>query len=130
MDREVLGESKEDYLEAMLMLKEKNGYIRSVDIAELLGVTKPSVSNAVKSLKEKGYIEVDGSNFITLTEEGMILRKRAEEMVHLMKMAEDEIESFRQYVERAKKKIEDNEKKLETLEPFSTNPNLSYTFIA
>ncbi|MBP3266215.1 MAG: metal-dependent transcriptional regulator [Clostridiales bacterium] len=71
MDREVLGESKEDYLEAMLMLKEKNGYIRSVDIAELLGVTKPSVSNAVKSLKEKRYIEVDGSNFITLTEEGL-----------------------------------------------------------
>jgi Mn-dependent transcriptional regulator len=54
MNKLGLGESSEDYLEAMLQLKEKNGYIRSVDIAEHLGVTKPSVSNAIKRLKKKG----------------------------------------------------------------------------
>ena len=70
MNKEGLGESAEDYLEAMLMLKEKNGYVRSIDVASLLNVTKPSVSNAVKRLREQGYIEMDNSNFITLTESG------------------------------------------------------------
>ncbi|MCR5593377.1 MAG: metal-dependent transcriptional regulator [Saccharofermentans sp.] len=70
MNKLGLGESSEDYLEAMLQLKEKNGYIRSVDIAEHLGVTKPSVSNAIKRLKEKGYIEMNSSSFISLTETG------------------------------------------------------------
>ena len=63
--------SAEDYLESMVILKEKNGYIRSVDIAEFLGVTKPSVSNAMKRLREEGYIEMNRSGFITLTEKGM-----------------------------------------------------------
>ncbi len=70
MNKEGLGESAEDYLEAMLMLKEKNGYVRSIDVASLLNVTKPSVSNAVKRLREQGYIETDNSNFISLTESG------------------------------------------------------------
>lgn len=61
----------EDYLEAMLMLKEKNGYIRSIDIAELLGVTKPSVSYATKGLRESGHITMDKDGLITLTEKGM-----------------------------------------------------------
>ncbi len=51
--------SAEDYLEAMLMLKEERGYIRSVDVAEKLGVTKPSVSYATKRLRESGYITTD-----------------------------------------------------------------------
>ena len=66
-----VGKSAEDYLESMLILKEKNGYIRSVDIAELLGVTKPSVSNAMKRLREEGYIEMNRSGFITVTGKGM-----------------------------------------------------------
>ena len=66
-----VGKSAEDYLEAMLVLKEKNGYIRSVDIAIHLGVTKPSVSNAMKRLREEGYIEMNRSGFITVTEKGM-----------------------------------------------------------
>ena len=70
MNKEGLGESAEDYLEAMLMLKEKNGYVRSIDVASLLNVTKPSVSNAVKRLREQGYIETDQSTFLTLTESG------------------------------------------------------------
>ena len=48
--------SAEDYLEAMLMLKEERGYVRSIDVAEKLGVTKPSVSYATKRLRESGYI--------------------------------------------------------------------------
>ena len=66
-----VGKSAEDYLEAMLVLKEKNGYIRSVDITIHLGVTKPSVSNAMKRLREEGYIEMNRSGFITVTEKGM-----------------------------------------------------------
>jgi hypothetical protein len=50
----------EDYLETMLMLKEKHGYIRSIDIAEERGVTKASVSYSTKRLRENGYITVDG----------------------------------------------------------------------
>jgi Mn-dependent transcriptional regulator len=48
--------SAEDYLEMMLMLQEKHGYIRSIDIAEELHVKKPSVSFATKRLRENGYI--------------------------------------------------------------------------
>ena len=47
--------SAEDYLEAMLMMKERHGYVRSIDVAEQLGVTKPSVSYATKQLRENGY---------------------------------------------------------------------------
>ncbi|MCR4962422.1 MAG: metal-dependent transcriptional regulator [Firmicutes bacterium] len=63
--------SAEDYLEAMLMAKEKHGYIRSVDVAELLNVTKPSVSYATKRLRENHYIVMDKDGLITLTEAGM-----------------------------------------------------------
>ena len=66
-----LGKSAEDYLESMIILKEKNGYIRSVDISEFLGVTKPSVSAAMKHLREDGYIEMNRSGFITITEKGL-----------------------------------------------------------
>ena len=51
--------SSEDYLEAMLIMKEVHGYIRSIDIAMELGVTKPSVSYATKRLRESGYITMD-----------------------------------------------------------------------
>lgn len=55
----------------MLMLKEKHGYIRSIDIAEKLGVKKPSMSYATKRLRENGYITMDAENLITLTDSGM-----------------------------------------------------------
>ena len=64
-------ESSEDYLEAMLMMKERRGYIRSIDIAAELGVTKPSVSYATKRLRQNGYITMDKEGLITLTESGM-----------------------------------------------------------
>lgn len=68
--------SAEDYLEAMLMMKEKHGYIRSIDVAEQLGVTKPSVSYATKQLRENGYITMDHANFIILTDAGMEIANR------------------------------------------------------
>ena len=68
--------SAEDYLEAMLMMKESRGYIRSIDVAEHLGVTKPSVSYATKRLRESGYITMDHSGFITLTDSGMEIADR------------------------------------------------------
>ena len=61
----------EDYLEAMLMMQKKHGYIRSIDIAEFLGVTKPSVTYTTKRLKENGYITMDKDGLITLTDSGM-----------------------------------------------------------
>ena len=63
--------SAEDYLEMMLMLQEKHGYIRSIDIAEELGFKKPSVSYATKRLRENGYITMNQDNIISLTETGM-----------------------------------------------------------
>ena len=62
----------EDYLEAMLMLQQEKGYIRSIDVAEKLGVTKPSVTYATKRLRESGYITMDRDGRITLTEDGMV----------------------------------------------------------
>ena len=72
-------ESSEDYLEAMLMMKERRGYIRSIDIAAELGVTKPSVSYATKRLRENGYITMDKEGLITLTESGMAIASRVYE---------------------------------------------------
>ena len=63
--------ASEDYLESMLMMKEMHGYVRSVDVAEHLGVTKPSVTYATKRLRENGYIEMDRDGLITLTDRGM-----------------------------------------------------------
>lgn len=65
----------EDYLEAMLMMHEKHGYIRSIDVAAHLGVTKPSVSYATKRLRENGYITMDPDGLITLTQSGMEIAK-------------------------------------------------------
>ena len=63
--------SGEDYLEAILVLGQKNkGEVRSIDVSRELEVTKPSVSNAMKILKNGGFILIDGDGYITLTEEG------------------------------------------------------------
>ncbi|MBD5502605.1 MAG: metal-dependent transcriptional regulator [Lachnospiraceae bacterium] len=63
-------ESSEDYLETILILKERTGQVRSIDIATEMNYSKPSISVAMKKLRENGYIEVDQSGFITLTESG------------------------------------------------------------
>ena len=69
-------ESGEDYLEAILMLCREHGAARSVDIAAHLGVTKPSVSFAMKKLRENGYILMGDDNRITLTEAGEAIAAR------------------------------------------------------
>ncbi len=76
--------SAEDYLEAMLMLKEKHGYIRSIDIAGQLGVTKPSVSYATKRLRENGYISMGADGLITLSDTGMEIASRIYERHKLL----------------------------------------------
>lgn len=69
-------ESAEDYLEAILMLRERLGQVRSIDIVNQLGYTKPSISVAMKRLRENGYIEMDDIGYITLTESGMQIAGR------------------------------------------------------
>ena len=76
--------SAEDYLEAMLMLKEERGYIRSIDVATLLGVTKPSVSYATKRLRENGYISFDPAGMIVLLEPGLEIAERMLERHRLL----------------------------------------------
>lgn len=63
-------ESAENYLETILILKNKNGVVKSIDIVHELGITKPSVSVAMKNLKQKGLISVEEKGYIELTEEG------------------------------------------------------------
>ena len=67
----IIKESAENYLEAILMIKNKKGNVRSIDIANQLNFTKPSVSVAMKGFREDGYITVDSDGNITLTEKGM-----------------------------------------------------------
>ena len=76
--------SAEDYLEAMLMLKEERGYVRSVDVAERLGVTKPSVSYAVKRLREAGYLSLDPAGMIVLQPSGLEIAERMYERHKLL----------------------------------------------
>ena len=71
-------ESLEDYLETILMLQKSKGQVRSIDIANEMNFTKPSVSVAMKNLREKGYIMMDSTGYITLTEAG---RRRAEDVL-------------------------------------------------
>ena len=69
-------ESAEDYLEAIQVLSRKDGGVRSVDIASMLGVSKPSVSHAMKLLREDGYIAMDRYGTVTLLEKGMEIAER------------------------------------------------------
>ena len=68
--------SAEDYLEMILRVTEEKGYARSVDIAVGLGVSKPSVSVAMKQLRQGGYIVMDKDNYISLTDSGMEIAQR------------------------------------------------------
>lgn len=64
-------ESAENYLETILMLSKKQSYVRSIDIANELNFSKPSVSVAMKNLRSSGHILVDDAGHITLTEDGL-----------------------------------------------------------
>ena len=66
----VIHEASENYLEAILMLREKQEQVRSVDVCNLLGFAKSTISVGMKKLKENGYVRIDQSGYITLTEIG------------------------------------------------------------
>ncbi len=65
-----LQESGEMYLETILILTEKNPHVRSIDVCDYMGFSKPSVSRAIGLLKSGGYVNVDSDGYLTLTELG------------------------------------------------------------
>lgn len=71
-----LYESAEDYLESILRLRERRGTVRSIDVAGDLGVSKPSVSVAMRKLRENGYVLVDQAGLLTLTDQGEAVAQR------------------------------------------------------
>lgn len=80
-------ESSEDYLETILILKNKLGAVRSIDIVNELGFSKPSVSVAMKNLRQKGMIEVNGDGHIALTDTGSRLAESVYERHTLLTKA-------------------------------------------
>ncbi len=69
-------ESAEDYLENILILRERNGNVRSIDIVNEMNYSKPSISIAMKKLRTEGYVEMDLNGYITLTESGEEIAQR------------------------------------------------------
>lgn len=77
-------ESAENYLESILTLREKHGSVRSIDVVNDLGVSKPSVSVAMKKLRENGYIAMDADGHITLLPEGERIARKISERHELL----------------------------------------------
>lgn len=69
-------ESGEMYLETIYILSEKMGAVRSIDVGEYMGYSKPSVSRAVGILKKGGYLLMDKDGYLTLTESGLAVAKK------------------------------------------------------
>lgn len=76
MEKKAIHESGEMYLETVYILSQRSSNVRSIDVGEYMGYSKPSVSRAVGLLKKEGYIKVDGQGSITLTETGEELARR------------------------------------------------------
>lgn len=76
-------ESAENYLETILILQKRNGYVRSIDIANELEFSKPSISVAMKNLRNNGFIKVDDDGSITLLESGRVIAEKMYER-HLL----------------------------------------------
>ncbi len=72
----IIKESAENYLESILIIKKQKGFVRSIDIANDLSVSKPSVSVAMKNFREGGYITVDDDGNIDLTDKGLEIANR------------------------------------------------------
>jgi Mn-dependent DtxR family transcriptional regulator len=72
----VIHQSAEDYLETILVLREQYGQVRSIDIVNHLGYSKPSVSIAMKKLRESGYISMSPDGLITLNESGLEIARQ------------------------------------------------------
>ena len=79
-----LQESGEMYLETILILSQKSGFVRSVDIGEKMGYSKPSVSRAVGILRQGGYIQVGKDGGITLTDSGRAVAEKIYERHRLL----------------------------------------------
>ena len=77
-------QSAEDYLETILMLTQRMGRVRSIDVVNELGYTKASVSIAMKKLRENGYITMDKDGLITLTASGMAIAERMLDRHHTL----------------------------------------------
>ena len=69
-------ESAEDYLESILILKEKKGLVRSIDVVHHMGYSKPSVSRAMSLLRQNGYVTMDKEGFLELTDRGLEIAER------------------------------------------------------
>ena len=69
-------ESAENYLETILILHNRKGMVRSIDIVNELNFSKPSVSIAMKNLRENGYINMDNDGYITLTDKGSTIAEK------------------------------------------------------
>lgn len=80
----IIKESAENYLEAILMIKKQKGYVRSIDVANELNFSKPSVSVAMKHFREEGYINMEQDGSITLTEKGREVAERVYERHQLI----------------------------------------------
>ena len=78
-DKVKIQESAENYLETILSLKSKKNEVRSIDVANELGFSKPSISRAVSLFKQEGYITVDEHGIISLTETGLRIARRVSE---------------------------------------------------
>ena len=65
-----LQESGEMYLETILILSKKKNYVRSIDVCEYMGYSKPSISRAVSLLRNDGYVDMDNRGYLSLTEKG------------------------------------------------------------
>lgn len=80
-----LRESGEMYLETVLLLSEKDEHVRSLDVANHLGFSKPSVSRAVGKLKSENYINIDQQGYITLTDKGESIARKILEKRKVLK---------------------------------------------
>ena len=74
-----LQESGEMYLETILILTETSSHVRSIDVCEYMGFSKPSVSRAIGLLKSGGYVNVDSDGYLTLTPDGLEVAKKVYE---------------------------------------------------
>ena len=81
----VIQESAENYLEAILVLQQKNGVVRAIDVASMLNFSKPSVSVAMKNFRENGYIDVDDEGHIALTGKGREIAEKTYSRHQLIK---------------------------------------------
>ena len=80
----LLQESGEMYLETIYVLSKERDHIRSIDICEYMGYSKPSISRAMGILKNAGYITVDQNGYINLTESGLLIAEKTYERHHVL----------------------------------------------